>query len=104
MVLVNCANSNPCPEFASTQMNFRTKNATDHPNALFSRALANMEPLFSLYGWAEDEGGLVDEAISSGASEITTACTTVHTIHLLEKLASIYADMFANSLLMASRI
>lgn len=85
-------------------MNFRTKNATDHPNALFSRAMANMEPLFSLYGWAEDEGGLVDEAISSGASEITTACTTVHTIHLLEKLASIYADMFANSLLMASRI
>lgn len=63
-------------------MNFRTKNATDHPNPLFSRALANMEPLFSLYGWAEDEGGLVDEAISSGVSETTTA--TVQVVNLLE--------------------
>lgn len=49
-------------------MNFRAKGASDLPNPLFSRALANMEPLFSLYGWAEDEGGLVDEAVSSGAS------------------------------------
>ena len=48
-------------------MNFRTKGAADSPNPLFSRALANMEPSFSLYGWAEDEAGLVDEAISSGA-------------------------------------
>ena len=49
-------------------MNFRAEGAEDHPNLLFSRALANMEPLFSLYGWADDEGGLVDAAISSGAS------------------------------------
>lgn len=49
-------------------MNFRAEGADDYLNPLFSRALANMEPLFSLYGWADDEGGLVDEAISSGAS------------------------------------
>jgi hypothetical protein len=37
-------------------------------NPLFSEALASMEPLFSMYGWSDNEFGLVWSTESSGAS------------------------------------
>ena len=50
-------------------MNFRTAgNPAAAVNPLFSRALANMEPLFSAYGWTDNEFGFVWMTSSSGAS------------------------------------
>jgi hypothetical protein len=58
-------------------MNFRTSGpagpgrhrpAAMMINPLFSQALASMEPLFSMYGWADDESGLVWMTQSSGAA------------------------------------
>ena len=37
-------------------------------NPLFSEALASMEPLFSMYGWSDNEFGLVWSTETSGAS------------------------------------
>ena len=48
-------------------MNFRTPtfpNTTINP--LFSRALAGMDPLFSAYGWSDNEFGFVWMTESSG--------------------------------------
>eukprot|EP00928_Gymnodinium_smaydae_P081607 TRINITY_DN65093_c0_g1_i1.p1 TRINITY_DN65093_c0_g1~~TRINITY_DN65093_c0_g1_i1.p1 ORF type:complete len:650 (+),score=107.54 TRINITY_DN65093_c0_g1_i1:243-1952(+) len=49
-------------------MNFKTTgNPADKVNPLFSKALANMDPLFSAYGWTDEEFGFVWMAESSGA-------------------------------------
>lgn len=49
-------------------MNFKTTgNPATKVNPLFSTALANMEPLFSSYGWTDDEFGFVWMTESSGA-------------------------------------
>eukprot|EP01079_Euglenida_sp_SAG-EU17-18_P006816 gene6816-6506_t len=50
-------------------MNFRTSgNPATEVNPLFSRALAQMAPLFSAYGWTDNEFGFVWMTQSSGAS------------------------------------
>ena len=49
-------------------MNFKTSgNPAKAVNPLFRRALAGMEPLFSAYGWTDDEFGFVWMTESSGA-------------------------------------
>ena len=55
-------------------MNFATPgNPATEVNPLFARALANMEPLFSMYGWSDNEFGLVWMTTQSGASPNGTA-------------------------------
>ena len=55
-------------------MNFATPgNPATEVNPLFAIALANMEPLFSLYGWSDNEFGLVWMTTQSGASPNGTA-------------------------------
>ena len=50
-------------------LNFRTTgNPAPAVNSLYSRALAAMEPLFSAYGWTDDEFGYVWMTTQSGAS------------------------------------
>ena len=58
-------------------MNFKTTgNPATSVNPLFSQALASMEPLFSAYGWTDDEFGFVWMTQSSGAGEY--GCTQCH--------------------------
>ena len=58
-------------------MNFKTGNAVaTEVNPLFSKALASMEPLFSLYGWADNEFSLVWMTESSGAGPDGTKNST----------------------------
>jgi len=55
-------------------MNFATPgNPATEVNPLFAAALANMEPLFSVYGWSDNEFGLVWMTTQSGASPNGTA-------------------------------
>lgn len=55
-------------------MNFKTTgNPAKEVNPLFSRALAKMDPLFSAYGWTDNEFGFVWMTQSSGASPNGTA-------------------------------
>ena len=50
-------------------MNFATPgNPATEVNPLFATALANMQPLFSVYGWSDNEFGLVWMTTQSGAS------------------------------------
>ena len=54
---------------ASPFQNFKTTgNPASTVNPLFSKALAGMDPLFSAYGWTDDEFGFVWMTESSGAS------------------------------------
>ena len=55
-------------------MNFATPgNPATEVNPLFATALANMEPLYSMYGWSDNEFGLVWMTTQSGASPNGTA-------------------------------